>query len=176
MTNTTNQKEGTVIPHNVHEIVAYYDNSQGNIGFSFSRSNPKNQIQRKTFHNIFTGTKTLQMDGKVVFYYSIQSIAGRAYKAQYLGGIPTLPSLTRNSINGAFQLSLQRKTRWAMLRRRSSHLLQKVSRAVLHWNPQEFSYHLWLPALGQHMRNTETFNVKTGKRRQRLCSLIRASK
>ena len=138
------------VQNDIVEITMLYSNENGDLSFGLERTHDGKHKQSKRFfpsvfknlNQCFTG-KT----GRVLFFASFESILGSAVTYEYLGGIPTYPSLSSNSPAGSIQLRLESAARSCVLKQRALSYFQTIGRLIGKQSTAHFSHQLFYPLL-----------------------------
>ena len=138
------------IQNDVVEISLMYSNHTGELSFGLERTHDGRNKQTKRFfpsvfrnlNHYFTG-KT----GRVLFFASFESILGSAVTYEYLGAVPTFPSLASDSPAGLIQLRLESAARARVLEQRAGSYFQKIGRLIGKQSTAHFSHQLFYPLL-----------------------------
>ena len=129
---------------NIEEILTYYDNSEGNISFGIKRKNLGHSENVNFFPFIFRNLAKY-FDGKLSFYFAFKGVLGTAVNLEYLGSIPTLPSLSGNSSNTRWQLSLANAARDAILKTKISSYRHPSARSIFYPTNQTLAHKCCFP-------------------------------
>ena len=128
----------------VIEILIFYENEKGDVSFSVKRSGPGQQ--KFHFPLVFKNIKKF-FKGKLLLYFCFKAVFGVSIKLEYLGMIPTFPSITIQHPNGRISANLRNMSRFAILKMRAKSVMQAMGCFAMRTNPATFAYEYWLPML-----------------------------
>ena len=138
------------VQNDVIEITLLYTNDTGNLSVGLKRTHDgRHRQSRHFFPSIFEGLNKCftGKNGRVLFFASFESILGSAVQYEYLGGIPTYPSIGSASPAGSIQLRLDSACRSRILEQRANSYFQRIGRLAGKQSTSSFCHQLFYPLL-----------------------------
>ena len=145
----------------VLEILMFYENENGNVSFSVKRTG----YGQKIFHFplVFKNIKKF-FKGKLLLYFCFKAVFGISFKLEYLGMIPSYPSISNEHPNGRIHTNLRNMSRFSVLKARGESVIQALGGFAMRTNPATFAYEYWLPMLFRIYRGQNDIPVERLRR------------
>ena len=140
----------------LEELIAAYDNTEGDISFGIRRFVPDGREPQTTkwFPRIFRNVRRV-MDGDTRCYMAMRTPQGRCARFAFLGSIPKYAPLQQEdngclltgSARGRFDFTLRRMARFEILLSKASSVCQAIAIHQLDQSPTQFGQEIFYPLM-----------------------------
>ena len=147
------------ISNDIDEILIFYDNSEGNISLGIRRTDRRATQTTRFFPLIFRGLNNF-FTGRVILYICFRAIFGCSISIEFLGSIPSVPSLLGDTLKGTMTRKLQNMVRFRILLYRAKSYMQTIGQFTLKCSAAHYAFHIFYPILIRSARGIEGIDCR----------------